>query len=457
MKKFGKRNIAATLAFASLLSHNPKSLALTKGQKTAVAVAGVLGGSAIVATACYLIFGKSKKPIVENVTKEGIQEELRKLKIKVDSEYLQKNYSGNFDLSEKGKMFISNPIFDTNTENVNADTLCQYLKELCEKTGIVKGIDLGTRPSDGEENGGGEYDNMDDGWQQSAWQYFFVENRNYANSNMYQDDGVSEYHRQLLAKCILIMYQHINDPKWQGIISSVIFNLSSHGGHCDWRTVSLIYSSYRFLLKFLHEEEISDPNVNPIDREFAFFKEAMVGDLVPMFLEYLRKKRIARNGQEGNNPEYLQSVNNAILGFEFLIGIPVDGLCNRAKRRGGQAFDLMFKYENLAEVSHNMADSLNKNKFFGLLNETSISFEEFCEYTMKTKKQIKEMLDKIWGDDDDVNKELREWVRGKLKLGAQQIVEKLVNIFYVDGLDKPWGVAWILCCIKNGYLVPKEA
>ena len=115
MKKFGKRNIAATLAFASLLSHNPKSLALTKGQKTAVAVAGVLGGSAIVATACYLIFGKSKKPIVENVTKEGIQEELRKLKIKVDSEYLQKNYSGNFDLSEKGKMFISNPIFDTNT------------------------------------------------------------------------------------------------------------------------------------------------------------------------------------------------------------------------------------------------------------------------------------------------------------------------------------------------------
>ena len=404
MKKFSKRKMALMLACASFLTHGPKPSAFTKNQKI---MAGVGGGLVltIMVTTCILLADIF-------------------------------SYNGNFDLSKKGKAFRTNPILDIDVTNLKKDTLCRYLKELCEKADIKAGISVD--------------DNQDSGWKQSAWEYIFVKNDQYKHSNMYDNIDVSDYQRGLLAKCIMIMYKNKDNELWNDVVKSNIINLSSHGGHCDWRFVSLIYSLYHSLLKFMHDKGLIKFN-DPMEQKFAFFKEAIVDDLMPMALEYAKKKEPYSN-------EHVSIINKIMRGFEYLIGVPFTDIRNIELEYGKIAFTEMMKYENLIQVSHKMIDALDseeRKEILDLMNESKVSFKEFCKYTMKSKEQIKNMIKTI-NDAGDSSNELKKWVKGECSLGAWEIVENLIDNSYFDGLKKFWwGVAWVICCIKNGYLVPK--
>ena len=60
------------------------------------------------------------------------------------------------------------------------------------------------------------------------------------------------------------MNKYINDSKWNDIIATCIWQLSSHGGHCQWRAGAIINTVNDLLVNFLRDN-IKTQNENQID------------------------------------------------------------------------------------------------------------------------------------------------------------------------------------------------
>ena len=491
MKKFGKRKIALMLACAPFLAHVPKSSSLTKNQKiTAGVVGAVLGGGAVLATAYYLIFGKNNKNIVKNMTKEELQNKQNKISYeygnKNDNNYIEENIKQTniihepivkqnnqiksagiqnnsveldnlinrlekelqskkrYELGEKGKVFVSNPVLDMNVENINAEnikeTLKEHLKKLCQKLNITQGMHSGD-------------DDYKDGWSQPAWKYFFVYTAGYEYSNTYS--MIDDNYKKLLAQCIEFMYQNMNNAEYNEILHMCIEQMSRHGGHCDARAKAITNTVYDMLVNFLRERGKikSDSLMSDI---FCTLKGAMIKEAVETYLKVYAQINDNRNMQ---HREPLYDVNALTSGLKYLFGMP-GGSENDSKHNATkQSFGMQMHAETFIRLSQMIIyqNDQKSQEIKAEMDKIEISFKEYFEYTEKPEHWLKSILTKIWNYQGEEGQKFREWIKGNRNLKLGEIVGDLPYIFdYNDAkmseLKYPYGLEFLISCVKNGYL-----
>lgn len=487
MKKFGKRKMALMLACASFLTHGPKSSALTKNQKITAGIVGALGGGAVLTTAYYLIFGKNNKNIVKNMTKEELQNKQNKISYeygnKNDNNYIEENIkqtnivhepiveqknqiksagiqnnsaelanlinelqSANakyrYELGEKGKVFVSNPVLEQNIVDIKEDELKNYMKELCEKTGHLHGLPTGD-----------EYA----GWERAAYEYFFVDS---PNQNCYRRmyTLIGDDSRKIVAKCIKIMYENINDDQWKETISNCMLQFSMHAGHCPWRAEAIIGDVYDTLVNFLRGSGKLKQSDNITEEIFCLFKEKIVTNAK---LDYLKFMELYYS-----HVDYLGLVNSAVSGLRYILGLPggnsenVDLAIKQLIVSNDKRFKRVMDAENLVKISHEIIYRLNEQKCATLtkeINQLEISFREYCEYMMKSNDSRNKILNKIWNYQGAEGPKFKEWIKGNRNLKLGEIVDYLPYIFgYNDAemseLKSPYGLEFLISCVKNGYL-----
>ena len=480
MKKFGKRKIALMLACASFLAHVPKSSSLTKNQKITAGIVGALGGGAVLTTAYYLIFGKNNKNIVKNMTKEELQNKQNKISYeygnKNDNNYIEENIKQinivhepivkqnnqiksagiqnnsveldhlinklekelqskkRYELGEKGKVFVSNPVLDMNVENINAETLKEHLKQLCQKLGITQGMHSGD-------------DDYEKGWVQPAWEYFFVYAAGYEYSNMYSK--LNDNYKKLLAQCIEFMYQDMNNAGYNEILHMCVEQMSRHGGHCDARAQAITNTVYDMLVNFLRERGKikSDNLMNDI---FCTLKEAIIKEAEEIYLKY---------EAQINNGEPLYSVNVLTSGLKYLFGMPGGNERDSERIATQQALGMQMHASTLINLSHMIIykDDQKSQQIKDEMKKIEISFKEYFEYTEKPQHWLNPILTKIWNYQGNEAPKFREWIKGNQKLTLGEIVSDLPYIFGYDDanmseLKFPYGLEFLISCVKNGYL-----
>ena len=74
-------------------------------------------------------------------------------------------------------------------------------------------------------------------------------------------------HKELLAKEIILMHNHINDAGWKDVIRGCLAVMCTHGGQCAWRATSIVDSIYDVVFSKLK-------NII-IDRSFVAMKKYM--------------------------------------------------------------------------------------------------------------------------------------------------------------------------------------
>ena len=349
----------------------------------------------------------------------------------------ENNAEKHYELLDKGRVQITNPILDIDLEQVMAaDNFndskifgLARLSDLCQKYGITKGI---------------EVDDGNNGWDIPAYDYFFVDRGNYTHySHMY--DRLSDYHKKLLLQCIEIMYRNQNNEEWRDIVEACLTLMSSHGAHCAWRAEAIVNNVYSNLVKFLRDKgEILG---NDLGGAFCELKEKLVGNV---HADYIK------NNPDNNEP--LDDINKIVKGMKYKFGMP--GGDEFYEDYAGDYFKNAMKADNLIKLSHAMLDKLESDKRALLMfnEELPISFEEYCKYTMKTPKQIKTILDKIGSYDTDEARELKSWIQNKKKLSFGYMSADVMEVFgckdeLVYDLTKyNFGIRFLINLIKNDYL-----
>jgi hypothetical protein len=362
--------------------------------------------------------------------------ELDILKIKLKSLGSKKHY----DIGANGKNNINNPILDIDLEQVMATGNFNNSKifglarlyDLCYRYGITKGMPTG------DEN---------HGWDIPAYDYFFVNRGNDASySCMY--DRLSNYHKALLLKCIEFMYNNDkNDDSadWKKAAKECLVTMSLHGAHCPWRAEAIVNTVYSKLVKFLFDK--GKILGNDLDGAFCELKEKLVGNVHDDYIK--------------NNPddgEPLDDINKIVKGMKYKFGMP--GGDRIYEGYAGDYFKNAMKADNLIKLSHEILNKLEQEERDSLMfnDESPISFEEYCEYTMKTPAQIEEMLDKIWSYNTDEAKELKSWIQHKKELSLGYVFYNVSVVFgYEDesvyDLTKYYfGLKFLINLVKKDYL-----
>ena len=332
-------------------------------------------------------------------------------------------------LGEKGKIYIPNPVREMNIENVSKSVLKLHLKILCVDTHIDSGKDA--------------RDNQR-GWKQSPWEYFFV--KSVRNSDMYEE--IDNNYKNLLAKCIEFMYKNKDkSQKWNEYKNMCIEQMALHGGHCEWRAVAIINTVYDILTNYLRESgKIKSDNA--MDDVFCELKDKMVVDAMDNFLK-----------EHVNSHEPLDDVNDLVSGLRYRFNIP-GGNVDDAGRRIVKKYIIKKMVGSFIRLSHEILDKFEYDKRAELMYDdmNTISFEEYCEYTMKTPEQIEKMLDKIWTSDTDESNELKQWIKNKQEVKLGEVLFDLGELFkgyekgVVDEKDYSFGVRFLINCVKNDYL-----
>lgn len=359
--------------------------------------------------------------------------ELDILKIKLKSLGSKKHY----DIGANGKNNINNPILDIDLEQVMATGHFNNSKifglarlyDLCYRYGITKGIAT---------------DDQNNGWDIPAYDYFFVDREDYANySRMY--DRLSDYHKKLLLQCIEIMYRNQNNKEWRDIVEACLTLMSSHGAHCAWRAEAIVNNVYSNLVKFLRDKgEILG---NDLDGAFCELKEKLVGNV---HADYIK------NNPNDNEP--LNDINRIVKVMNYKFGMP--GGDRIYEGYAGDYFKNAMKADNLIKLSYEILNKLEEDKRISLMfdDESPISFEEYCEYTMKTPEQIERMLDKIWSSNTDAARELKSWIQHKKELSFGYMSEYVMEVFgckdeLVYDLTKYcFGLKFLINLVKKDYL-----
>jgi hypothetical protein len=118
------------------------------------------------------------------------------------------------------------------------------------------------------------------------------------------------------------------------------------------------------------------------------------------------------------------------------------------------------KADNLIKLSHEILNKLEEDKRVSLMfdDESLISFEEYCEYTMKTPEQIERILDKIWSSDTDDARELKSWIQNKKKLSFGYMSADVMEVFGIndesvyDLTRYCFGLKFLINLVKKDYL-----
>ncbi len=382
------------------------------------------------------------EPIVEQknqIKSAGIQNNPAEL-ANLISELQSINTDYHYELGEKGKVFVSNPVLEMNIENINAEMLREHLRQLCEKVGIKQGIHSGD-------------DDYKNGWLQPAWKYFFVYTADYEYSNTYS--MLNDNYKKLLAQCIEFMYQNMNNAEYNEILHMCIEQMSRHGGHCDARAQAITNTVYDMLVNFLRERGKikSDSLMSDI---FCTLKEAMIKEAVETYLKVYAQINDNRNMQ---HREPLYDVNALTSGLKYLFGMP-GGSENDSKHNATkQSFGMQMHAGTFIKLSQMIIyqNDQKSQEIKAEMDKIEISFKEYFEYTEKPKHWLKSILTKIWNYQGQEGPKFREWIKGNRNLKLGEIVGDLPYIFgYNDAemseLKSTYGLEFLISCVKNGYL-----
>lgn len=346
-----------------------------------------------------------------------------------------------YDIGANGKKTITNPILDIDLEqvmsagNFNDSKIfgLARLSDLCYRYGITKGMPTG------DEN---------HGWDIPAYEYFFVDRRDHANySRMY--DRLSNYHKALLLKCIEFMYNNDkNDDSadWKKAAKECLVTMSLHGAHCPWRAEAIVNTVYSKLVKFLFDK--GKILGNDLDGAFCELKEKLVGNVHDDYI---------KNNPDDDEP--LDDINKIVKGMKYKFGMP--GGDEYYERRAERYFEVAMKADNLIKLSHEILNKLEENERGKLMFDDNlpISFEEYCEYTMKTPEQIEKILDKIWSSSGKEATELKLWIQGEKVLEFGEMSNNLVELFQYKGegcindlTQYCFGLRFLINLVQNDYL-----
>ena len=345
-----------------------------------------------------------------------------------------------YDIGANGKKTINNPISDIDLEQVmttgNFSDRKVFgfarLSALCQNYGITKGMPTG------DEN---------HGWDIPAYDYFFVDRGDYASySCMYEK--LSNYHKALLLKCIEFMYNNDkNDDSadWKKVAKECLVTMSLHGAHCSWRAEAIVNTVYSKLVKFLFDQ--GKILGNDLDGAFCELKEKLVGNVHDDYI---------KNNPNDNEP--LNDINKIVKGMKYKFGMP--GGDRIYEGYAGDYFKNAMKADNLIKLSYEILNKLEENERGKLMFDDNlpISFEEYCEYTMKTPEQIERMLGKIWLSNADEAQELKSWIQHKKELSLGDVFYNVSLVFgYEDksvyDLTKYYfGFRFLINLVKNNYL-----
>ena len=379
------------------------------------------------------------------------------------------------------KKYVLSELDNVNVNGVKGETLKQYLMELCEKFSDKNGNDYTKGWPTGEftgDEGGGE---------QAPWEYFFVKNDRLAHSGMWlASSGIAAFamddaHKALLAKEIILMHDHINNPGWKDVICSCLGLMCTHGGQCAWRATSIVDNIYFALNQKAYE--ITGKNTPIFDIVFSKLKNKIINRSFVSMKKYM---------ETGFNNKYVQEdplnhVNSVVDYLKFKLGI------SQKASMDNWVYDMNDVYINYADNGEKLLKKeMCALRLFMLANEVMLQggvteeqqkevapdvelyFEEYCKYTMKSEDSKHKLLKAI----DELKKidpkkmgaeEILSWIDGKSKLSVSGIcthlgtwagckiegnAKELYNYLYgiMPELRYLLGIRFIINCCEKNYL-----
>lgn len=378
------------------------------------------------------------------------------------------------------KKYVLSDLDKVDVNGVNGDMLKNRLKTLCEKFSrngydYTKGWSTGEFTSDG----GGE---------QAPWEYFFVKNNRIAYSGMWLANAsvaaiaMDDAHKTLLAKEIILMRDHIDDPGWEDVICSCLVLMCTHGGQCAWRATSIVDNIYFALNQKAYE--VTGKNTTIFDIVFSKLKHIIIDR------SFVAMKKYMETGVNNNlaNFDPLGYVNPVLAYLKFKLGISRN-TCNGGwvVCGGDTCVDCAGHGEKLLKkemcalrlfmlANRAMQEGVTEKQQNEAAPDVELSFEDYCKYTMKSENSKQKLLDAVAdlkkiSPDGMGAEEILPWINGRKKLSVLDIIanlgtwagckikgnaKELHNYLYdiMPELKYQLGVRFIINCCKKNYLNP---
>ena len=337
------------------------------------------------------------------------------------------------------KKYVLSELDNVNVNGVKGETLKQYLMELCEKFSDKNGYDYTKGWSTGDWDA--RYAQLCEG--QAPWEYFFVPNKKLAHSGIWfrkniggDSIAMDDAHKELLAKEIILMHDHINDAGWEDVIRGCLAVMCTHGGMCAWRAASIVDNIYFALNQKAYE--ITGKNTPIFDIVFSKLKNIIINRSLVAMKKYMETKFNNKN----INGDPLGHVNPVVDYLKLKLGI------SKKASRDNWVYDMYGVYINYADHGDKLLKKeMCSQRLFMLANramqegvteeqqneaapDVVLSFEEYCKYTMKSENSKQKLLKAV----DELKKidpgkigaeEILSWIDGKSKLSVSEICMNL--------------------------------
>lgn len=498
------RKVAAALAF--ILGFGGKSQAMSENQpiksvsgnfdknknKGGVSREQILKVVLLTVTAAVPIIGLPL--IINQIFSKNNEQSSKKIKPTLnlenfEDEEMESDYdpdavinSGYYEFTDVGiKKYVLSDLDNVNVNNVSGDMLNRYLQELCVKFSNEKDGDYTKGWSTGESCEPGED-------MQAPWEYFFVKDQRFPHSGIWRASStvaafaMDNAHKALLAKEIIFMHNHINDPGWENVIRGCLVVMCTHGGQCAWRATSIVDNIYFALSQKAYET--AGKNTSVFDIVFSKLKNIIVNRSSVAMKKYLE----TGFGNKLVSDEPLIYVNSFVDYLNFKLGI------SQKASRNNWVYDMNGIHIDYADHGDKLLKKeMCSERLFMLANramsvgvteeqqgeaapDIEVSFEEYCKYTMKSEDSKQKLLNAVADlKKIDPNKigaeEILSWIDGKSKLSVMEVcgclgtwagckikgdAKALHKYLYeiMPELKYRLGVRFIINCCKKNYLKP---
>ena len=440
--------------------------------------------------------GENEEHKKENENENETKQNRKKIKLtnlgNLENEEMESDYdpdavinSGYYEFTDIGiKKYVLSDLDNVSASGVNGDTLKNYLKELCEKFS-ENGYDYTKGWSTGDWDA--RYAQLCEG--QAPWEYFFVPNKKLAHSGIWfrkniggDSIAMDDAHKELLAKEIILMHDHINDAGWEDVIRGCLAVMCTHGGMCAWRAASIVDNIYFALNQKAYE--ITGKNTPIFDIVFSKLKNIIINRSLVAMKKYMETKFNNKN----INGDPLGHVNPVVDYLKLKLGI------SKKASRDNWVYDMYGVYINYADHGDKLLKKeMCSQRLFMLANramqegvteeqqneaapDVVLSFEEYCKYTMKSENSKQKLLKAV----DELKKidpgkigaeEILSWIDGKSKLSVSEICmnlgtwagckikgdsKEIFKYLYeiMPELKYLLGVRFVINCCKKDYLKP---
>lgn len=297
---------------------------------------------------------------------------LIKLHITIDSEKCK--------FGNNGKVYLVDTIKSINVNNYSRNTVCDNLSTLCKEFKITNSI----------------------------CEYFFTKFSRY--------DELSPEIKILMAQCVKIMYNNKKNPQWKGIIENSLTILSLHENLCYFRATELINTVHSELSNFLTKQNRghnkNSNNEAIINKTYSELKRSILVD--------------AYNNCSTKYSGNVEALNVIRTYLQYILGMSekdphnhpyyADQLGIDSQNSLDKLMNKKYLIKRLDEIIKDSLTELECDKLFENCAGRQISFEEYCNFSCKTKTEIETLTEAINQSKDKYHDPLKSWIRGKCNL-----------------------------------------